>query len=97
MDCEEACAMDWLGAACALFWVITVAVAACGLEGVNVLLAPAALTEVGDASLLAEAAVWAEAVEGVLRAAVLLAADCAMDCAEAPLMLWLGSALGWVV
>ena len=89
--------MDWLGAACALFWVITVAVAACGLEGVKVLLAPTALTELGDAALLAEAADWVETVEGALRAAVFLAADCAMDWAEAPLMLWLGSALGWVV
>ena len=51
---------------------------------------------VGAAALLA-AADWAEAAEGALRAAFIPEADCAIDCAEGALMLWLVSARAWPV
>ena len=69
-------------------------VAARGLEGDKALFAPAALTVVGEAELLA-AADCADADEGTLRAAFILEADCAIDCADAALIFWLDSALGW--
>ncbi len=97
IDCEEAWAIDWPGVAWALLWVITVEVAARGLEGDKALLAPEALTEVGEAALLAEAD-CAVADEGALRAALIPVADCAIcaiDCAEAALIVWLDSALAW--
>ena len=93
-DCAEAWAIVWLGAAWALLWVITVEVAARGLEGDKALFAPAALTVVGEAELLA-AADCADADEGTLRAAFIPEADCAIDCADAALIVWLDSALGW--
>ncbi|MBC8325819.1 MAG: hypothetical protein H8E27_09370 [Verrucomicrobia subdivision 3 bacterium] len=70
--------------------------AARGLEGDKALLAPEALTEVGEFALLAEAD-CAAAVEGALRAALIPLADCAIcaiDCADAALIVWLDSALG---
>ena len=85
IDCAEAWAILWLGAAWALLWVITVEVAARGLEGDKGLLAPAALTDVGKAALLAEAD-CAFADEGALRAAPIVEADWAIDCADAALI-----------
>lgn len=96
IDCAEAWAILWLGAAWALLWVITVEVAARGLEGDKALLAPEALTVVGEAALFAEAdCADADADEGALRAALIGEADCAIDCADAALIVWLDSALGW--
>jgi hypothetical protein len=71
-----------------------VEVAPRGLEGDKALLAPAALTEVGEAELLAEAD-CAVVDEGALRAAFIPVADCAIDCADAALIVWLDSAIGW--
>ena len=63
--------------------------------GENELLALAALTELGAVALRAEAFAGekdASDALGVLRAALRPEADCAVDCAEAMRMLWLGSA-----
>ena len=96
IDCTEAWAILWLGAAWALLWVITVEVAARVLEGDKALLAPEALTVVAEAELLAEADCEdANADEGALRAALIGDADWAIDCADAALIVWLDSALGW--
>lgn len=87
IDCAEAWAILWLGTAWALLWVITMEVAARGLEGDKALLAPEALTVVAEAALLAEAD-WADADadEGALRAVLIGEADWAIDCADAALI-----------
>ena len=96
IDCAEAWAILWLGAAWALLWVITAEVAARGLEGDKAVLAPEALTVVAEGALLAEAdCANANADEGALRAALIGEADWAIDCADAALIAWLDSALGW--
>jgi hypothetical protein len=95
MDCVLAMVMLWLATAWALR-LITVELAAGVLEDGKALLAPAALAELGAAEALAAAA-CAVAGEGALRAALMPEADCAMDCAEAALMVWLVSARAWPV
>ena len=97
IDCAEAWVILWLGAAWALLWVITVEVAERGVEGDKALLAPEALTVVAEAALLLAAADCADANadEGALRAALIGEADWAIDCADAALIVWLDSALGW--
>lgn len=87
--------MLWLASAWAPR-LITVELAALALEGFRALFAPAAPAVLGAAALLA-AADWAEAAEGALRAAFIPEADCAIDCAEGALMLWLVSARAWPV
>jgi len=73
-----------------------VEVAARGLEGDKALRAPEALTVVAETALLAEAyCADADADEGALRAALIGEADWAIDCADAALIVWLDSALGW--
>ena len=62
-------------------------------DGDKELLEPAALAEFGVAALFAEAD-CAVVSCGLLRAA-LIEADCARDCDEAMVMLWLFSARAW--
>ena len=67
-----------------------------GLEGDKALLAPSALTVVAEGAVLAEAGCAdANADEGALRAALIGEADWVIDCADAALIVWLDSALGW--
>ena len=90
-DCAAGVPMFWLVSARAspLF---TLAVAE-DTDGVKELLDPTALAELGVAALLAEAD-CAVVSCGLLRAA-LIEADCARDCDEAMVMLWLVSARAW--
>lgn len=91
-DCEVACAMVWLACAWAPV-ACTDAVAACDAEaGESEPVLPAACTAVEGFALLAAEADWALAVCGVLRTALLLAAEAALGWALAALMLWLETA-----
>jgi hypothetical protein len=76
--------------------LITVELAARVLEGGKALLEPAALAELGAEALLAAVDCTA-AVVGALRAAFMPEADCAMNCAVAALIPWLGSARAWAL
>lgn len=95
-DCVDAPAMPWPDSARAALLRTRVAAAReAEAWGENELLALAALTELGAVALRAE--VFAREKDasdalGVLRAALRPEADCAVDCAEAMRMLWLGSA-----
>ena len=90
-DCAAGVLMLWLVSARAspLF---TLAVAEAS-DGVKELFDPAELAEFGMAALLAETD-CAVVSCGLLRAA-LIEADCARDCDEAMVMLWLVSARAW--
>lgn len=68
--------------------------AACETEGAKALLAPAAAGEPGAAALWAAADCAAELC-GLLRAALIVDADGAADCAEAWVILWLFCARAW--
>ena len=84
-DCVDAARIVWLVSARAL--PLSTCEAACETEGVNELLAPAALTALGALALAAVAvADCAAASCGVLRSAFAPDADCAAGCAEAAAM-----------
>lgn len=91
-DCEVACAMVWLACACAPV-ACTDVVAACDAEaGERDPALPAACTAAEGLVLLAAEADWVLVDCGVLRTALLLAAEEALGWALAALMLWLETA-----
>lgn len=91
-DSEVACAIVWLACACASV-ACTDAVAACEAEaGESEPVLPAACTAAEGFALLVAETDWELEVCGVLRTALLLAAEAALGWALAALMLWLETA-----
>ena len=93
IDCADTALIVWLDST--LGWPdFTVEVAPCETDGANALRASEAAGDSGAVALWAAADCAAEFC-GLLRAALILEADGAEDCADAWVILWLFSARAW--